>query len=127
MQILNGMSGFEMGEFALGSNGWGEDYQNKFNTSSAFIRETILTFVFFICHICHIFKMGKHDYGQTRNWFESSVNPSCCYNHYRYFCKSCQKFWPCSFCRWVSIFSTLTVYCNAIDRWYYGCFVLEDD
>lgn len=46
MAILKGLPGFEMGEWALGSNGWGEGYQNEFSTASAFITEVILTFLF---------------------------------------------------------------------------------
>ena len=46
MMIMKGMPGFEMGEWALGANGWGEGYQNGFNTTSAFIAEVVLTFLF---------------------------------------------------------------------------------
>jgi len=59
MQILNGMSGFEMGEYALGSNGWGEDYQNKFNTTSAFLTETVLTFLFLFVIFATTSKWGN--------------------------------------------------------------------
>lgn len=46
MIIMKGMPGFEMGEWALGANGWGDGYQNGFNTASAFITEIVLTFLF---------------------------------------------------------------------------------
>jgi len=46
MTIQKGMPGFEMGEWALGSNGWGEGYQNGYNLASAFIAETVMTFLF---------------------------------------------------------------------------------
>jgi len=46
MTIMKGMPGFQMGEWALGANGWGEGYQNGFNTTSAFLTEAILTFLF---------------------------------------------------------------------------------
>lgn len=46
MQIQSGMPGFAMGEWALGANGWGEGYQNGYNTTSAFLTETTLTFLF---------------------------------------------------------------------------------
>ncbi len=46
MAILKGMPGFEMGEWALGANGWGEGYQNGYNLTSAFITETVMTFLF---------------------------------------------------------------------------------
>lgn len=44
--IMKGMPGFEMGEWALGANGWGEGYQNGFNVTSAFITEAVMTFLF---------------------------------------------------------------------------------
>ena len=44
--IQSGMPGFSMGEWALGSNGWGEGYLGAYNTTSAFITETVLTFLF---------------------------------------------------------------------------------
>lgn len=44
--ILSGKSGFEMGEWALGANGWGEGYLGNFNTTAAFIAEAVLTFLF---------------------------------------------------------------------------------
>lgn len=46
MKIQMGMPGFEMTEWALGANGWGEGYQNGYNTTSAFLTETTLTFLF---------------------------------------------------------------------------------
>ena len=44
--ILKGKLGFEMGEWALGANGWGEGYLGGYNTASAFITEAVLTFLF---------------------------------------------------------------------------------
>ena len=35
-----------MGEWALGSNGWGDGYLGGYNTSSAFITEAVMTFIF---------------------------------------------------------------------------------
>ena len=46
MQIQGGLPGFQMGEWALGANGWGEGYQNAYNTTSAFLTEAVLTFLF---------------------------------------------------------------------------------
>jgi len=46
MMIVKGMPGFEMGEWALGANGWGEGYQNGYNTTSAFLAEFVMTFLF---------------------------------------------------------------------------------
>ncbi len=59
MQILMGMSGFEMGEYALGSNGWGAEYQNGFNTTSAFITEAVLTFLFLFVIFATTSKWGN--------------------------------------------------------------------
>ncbi|MCB9063689.1 MAG: aquaporin Z [Chitinophagales bacterium] len=44
--ILSGMPGFSMGEWALGSNGWGEGYLGAYNTTAAFLTEAVMTFVF---------------------------------------------------------------------------------
>lgn len=46
MTILKGMPDFQMGEWALGSNGWGPGYQNEYNTASAFLAEAVMTFLF---------------------------------------------------------------------------------
>jgi len=46
MTILKGMPGFSMGEWALGANGWGTGYQNGYDTTSAFITEAVMTFLF---------------------------------------------------------------------------------
>lgn len=44
--IVSGRPGFEMGEWALGSNGWGEGYLGGYNTLSAFVIEVVMTFLF---------------------------------------------------------------------------------
>ena len=44
--IQKGLPDFKMGEWALGANGWGEGYLGGYNTTSAFIAETVLTFLF---------------------------------------------------------------------------------
>lgn len=44
--IQKGSPGFSMGEWALGSNGWGEGYLGAYNMTSAFITEAVLTFLF---------------------------------------------------------------------------------
>lgn len=44
--IASGKPGFVMGEWALGSNGWGEGYLGDYNTISAFVIETVMTFLF---------------------------------------------------------------------------------
>jgi aquaporin Z len=46
--IASGRDNFSMGEYALGSNGWGPDYLGKYSTQSAFIAETVFTFIFLV-------------------------------------------------------------------------------
>lgn len=44
--IASGGAGFVMGEWALGSNGWGEGYLGNFDMKAAFIAEFVFTFLF---------------------------------------------------------------------------------
>jgi aquaporin Z len=44
--LATGRGTFAMGEYALGSNGWGPDYLGKYSTQSAFIGEAVFTFLF---------------------------------------------------------------------------------
>ncbi|SMO83605.1 aquaporin Z [Solitalea koreensis] len=44
--IANGKPDFTMQEWALGSNGWGDGYGGAYSMTSAFITETVLTFLF---------------------------------------------------------------------------------
>jgi aquaporin Z len=44
--IASGQSDFKMGEWALGSNGWGEGYLSAYSVTAAFIAEAVLTFLF---------------------------------------------------------------------------------
>lgn len=44
--IQSGMPGFAMGEWALGSNGWGPGYLGEYNVTAAFITEAVMTFLF---------------------------------------------------------------------------------
>ncbi|MGA0559752.1 aquaporin Z [Larkinella sp. VNQ87] len=46
--IQEGAPGFALGEWALGSNGWGPGYLGAYNTTSAFITEAVLTFLFLL-------------------------------------------------------------------------------
>lgn len=46
--IQRGAPGFMMTEWALGSNGWGPGYLGAYNTTSAFVTETVLTFLFIL-------------------------------------------------------------------------------
>ena len=44
--IASGQGNFKMGEWALGSNGWGEGYLGNYSITAAFITEAVLTFLF---------------------------------------------------------------------------------
>ncbi len=44
--ILCGGAGFEMPEWGLGSNGWGEGYLGEYNMTSALVAEFVFTFLF---------------------------------------------------------------------------------
>jgi aquaporin Z len=44
--IVSGQPNYAMAEWGLGSNGWGEGYLGQYNTQSAFIIETVMTFLF---------------------------------------------------------------------------------
>lgn len=46
--IVKGAPDFKMGEWALGSNGYGEGYLGAYNVTSAFITEVVLTFLFLL-------------------------------------------------------------------------------
>ncbi len=44
--IASGQESFKMGEWALGSNGWGDGYLGAYSTTAAFITEAVFTFIF---------------------------------------------------------------------------------
>lgn len=45
--VVSGKADFAgLNEYALGANGWGENYLGKYSTGAAFITEAVLTFVF---------------------------------------------------------------------------------
>jgi aquaporin Z len=44
--IASGKPGFVMPEWGLGANGWGEGYLGGYSTTSAFLIETVMTFLF---------------------------------------------------------------------------------
>ncbi|SFD12039.1 aquaporin Z [Spirosoma endophyticum] len=46
--IQSGAPGFMMTEWALGSNGWGPGYLGAYSMKSAFITETVMTFLFIL-------------------------------------------------------------------------------
>lgn len=57
--VQSGMPGFEMGEWALGANGWGEGYLGGYNMTSAFITEAVLTFLFLFVIFATTSKWGN--------------------------------------------------------------------
>ncbi|HYH56575.1 MAG TPA: aquaporin Z [Anseongella sp.] len=57
--VLKGLPGFTMGEWALGANGWGEGYLAGYTTSSAFIAEAVLTFLFLFVIFATTSKWGN--------------------------------------------------------------------
>lgn len=57
--IRKGSPGFEMGEYALGSNGWGPGYLGGYDTTSAFIAETVLTFLFLFVIFATTSRLGN--------------------------------------------------------------------
>lgn len=57
--ILKGAPGFAMGEWALGSNGWGEGYLGAYNMTSAFVTEAVLTFLFLFVIFATTSKWGN--------------------------------------------------------------------
>ncbi len=44
--IASGRPGFTIPEWGLGANGWGQGYLGNYNTLSAFVIETVMTFLF---------------------------------------------------------------------------------
>jgi len=57
--IQKGSPGFQMGDWALGSNGWGEGYLGGYNMISAFITEAVLTFIFLFVIFATTSKWGN--------------------------------------------------------------------
>ena len=50
---------FTMGEWALGSNGWGQGYLGNYSTVSAFLTEAILTFLFLFVILATTSRLGN--------------------------------------------------------------------
>jgi aquaporin Z len=46
--IASGQGGFVMGEYALGSNGWGPDYLGGYSMHAALVFEVVATFLFLV-------------------------------------------------------------------------------
>jgi aquaporin Z len=57
--IVIGQADFSMGEYGLGSNGWGEGYLGGYNTVSAFIIEFVMTFLFLFVILATTSKFGN--------------------------------------------------------------------
>jgi aquaporin Z len=57
--IMMGKPGFEMPEWGLGANGWGEGYLSGFNVVSAFAIETVMTFLFLFVILATTSKYGN--------------------------------------------------------------------
>lgn len=57
--IQKGMPGYTSGEWALGSNGWGEGYLGAYSATSAFIAEAVFTFLFLLVIFAVTSKMGN--------------------------------------------------------------------
>jgi len=57
--IVSGRPGFTMGEWALGSNGWGEGYLGGYPLLSAFVIEAVMTFLFIFVILGTTSKFGN--------------------------------------------------------------------
>jgi aquaporin Z len=57
--IVIGRPGFTMGDWGLGSNGWGEGYLGAYNVKSAFLIETVMTFLFIFVILATTSKFGN--------------------------------------------------------------------
>ncbi|MBA3828454.1 MAG: MIP family channel protein [Taibaiella sp.] len=59
LAIQKDAPGFKMGEWALGSNGWGPGYLGSYTTTAAFIVEALLTFIFLFVIFATTSKAGN--------------------------------------------------------------------
>jgi aquaporin Z len=57
--ILTGRPDFQMNEWGLGSNGWGEGYLGNYNVVSALVIETVMTFLFIFVILAVTSKFGN--------------------------------------------------------------------
>jgi aquaporin Z len=57
--IVSGRPDFAMREYSLGCNGWGEGYLGEYNTLSAFVIETVMTFLFIFVILATTSKFGN--------------------------------------------------------------------
>lgn len=59
LEIQKGAPGFTMGEWALGSNGWGPGYLGGYTNTAAFITETLLTALFLFVIFATTSRLGN--------------------------------------------------------------------
>jgi aquaporin Z len=57
--ILSGKPGYQLNEWGLASNGWGEGYLDAYNARSAFIIECVMTFLFIFVILAVTSKFGN--------------------------------------------------------------------
>jgi aquaporin Z len=57
--IVSGRPDYAMAEWGLGSNGWGEGYLGGYNITSAFVIETVMTFLFLFVILAVTSKFGN--------------------------------------------------------------------
>ncbi len=58
--IVSGKQGFTgLGEWALGSNGWGEGYLGNYSTTAAFLTETVMTALFLVVIFATTSRLGN--------------------------------------------------------------------
>lgn len=57
--IVSGRPGFAMGEWGLGSNGWGPGYLHEYSLASAFLIECVMTFLFLFVILAVTSKFGN--------------------------------------------------------------------
>lgn len=58
--LISGQAGFSgLGDWALGSNGWGEGYLGEYNTMAAFVAEVVFTFLFLFVIFATTSKFGN--------------------------------------------------------------------
>ena len=57
--IISGRPLYELGEYGLGSNGWGPGYLGEYNMLSAFLIETVMTFLFLFVILAVTSKFGN--------------------------------------------------------------------
>jgi aquaporin Z len=59
--LRKGAPDFSMGEWALGSNGWGPGYLGNYSTASAFLTEAVMTFLFLFVIFSTTSRIGNNN------------------------------------------------------------------